>query len=416
MCHRPWILPMLGMGLLLGLLLAGPGTRAASGGLLIPTPTPVAGPLATELPSDGAELEVLLTAVDTENREWQNITFWSGGYLGNSSLEGLAIDIPVGDQLPELVIPLHAGGEFRLADQTGPQLLNFWASWCGPCQQEVPYLLTMHADPDVPFQIAAINVLDEKSAALSFAQAEFPPTLNSGQGDNALVELLGIEAIPVSILVDANREIVAVHFGNITPAVVDLLYWLANQLDSPAVLAQTPSAEGPSSELLEDVAQANQAGGAVSLWAGGRLGIEDAPLPALAVGEKLPGFGLVTHGGENYQLDLAERPQLLNFWASWCAPCREEFPLLIASRARLDSPFDVVFVNVWDDPITYADYLADYPGDLVAVIDVDGELPEQYGFEMVPVTLLVDGEGQIRLIHVGPLNPAVLVLADVLAS
>jgi cytochrome c biogenesis protein CcmG/thiol:disulfide interchange protein DsbE len=191
-----------------------------------------------------------------------------------------------------------------------------------------------------------------------------------------------------------DREIVAIHLGNITPAVVDLLYWLAGHGEQePASVEAIPAAE-PSQELLEEVARANQAVGALSLWAGGRVGVDGAPLPALNVGDKLPGFGFVTNQGQNYQLDLAERPQLVNFWASWCAPCRDEFPLLIAEQARPDVVFDVVFVNVWDDPVTYQDYLADYPDDLVAMIDVCGDLPEQYGFEMVPVTLLVDEEGR----------------------
>lgn len=414
MSIRSWILPVLGIGLLIGLLLASPGVLAAPSGQM--TSTPESTPPGTAPSSDDSELEGLLAAVDAENRKWQNITFWSDGTLGDSSLADLALNVAVGELLPEIAIPLYAGGEFRPAEQARPLLLNFWASWCGPCQQEVPYLLDMHADPDAPFQITVVNVLDDKAAGASFAQAEFPSTLTSGQGSDTLVSQLGIRAIPTSILVDARQEIVAIHLGNITPTVVDLLYWLAGHGEQEAAPAEANPVAEPSPELLEEVARANQAGGALSLWAGGRLGVESAPLPALNVGDKLPGFGFVTNQGQNYQLDLAERPQLINFWASWCTPCRDEFPLLIAAQARPDGAFDVVFVNVWDDPVTYQDYLADYPDDLVAMIDVHGDLPEQYGFEMVPVTLLVDGEGRIRLIHVGPLNPAVLSLADVLAS
>lgn len=165
--------------------------------------------------------------------------------------------------------------------------------------------------------------------------------------------------------------------------------------------------------LAATVHAANLVSSASSLWTGELLGLDAPPHVGLAVGDKLPAFGLMARDGTPFELDLHGRPLLVNFWASWCPPCIEEFPLLIeADREAL--PYDVVFVSIWDDPVTYAEFLADYPADIRVMIDAENVLPVLYDLEFVPVSILVDEEGIIRLMQLGPVNRAVVDFAAAL--
>ncbi len=175
----------------------------------------------------------------------------------------------------------------------------------------------------------------------------------------------------------------------------------------PTPYEQTPIDPAALETLAAAVHNANLESSASTLWAGEMLGLDAPPHIGLAIGEKLPAFGLMTRDGTPFELDLHGGPLLVNFWASWCPPCIEEFPLLIeADQASL--PYDVIFVSIWDDPVTFAAFLEDYPVDIRVMIDAENALPALYDLEFVPVSILVDAGGTIRLMQLGPVNDAVL--------
>ncbi len=189
-----------------------------------------------------------------------------------------------------------------------------------------------------------------------------------------------------------------------------------------ATLPASPAAENtpqPMNETLlmlaAAVEEANLAANASTVWHGGVLGAQEAPDVVLTIGEKMPAFGLETRRGEAFQLDLIGRPVMINFWAAWCAPCLEEFPVLIAAD-RADLPFDVVFVNIWDEAASYEAFLAEYPDDLRVMIDTAGILPAQYQLDFVPVTVLVDESGIVRLIQRGRISQPVIDFATALLA
>lgn len=112
--------------------------------------------------------------------------------------------------------------------------------------------------------------------------------------------------------------------------------------------------------------------------------------PALSVGLKSENFvGNVT---------------VVNIWASWCGPCRQEHPVLM-DLAR-DNRFVVAGLNYKDDPANAKGFLAEL-GDPYRVIGTDGNgrTAIDWGVYGVPETFLVDREGIIRFKHVGPLTP-----------
>ncbi len=176
----------------------------------------------------------------------------------------------------------------------------------------------------------------------------------------------------------------------------------------------SPRGSGELQALAAAAGEADQAGGATTLWAGGKLGVDEPVDLAVMVGDKLPAFGLMTRDGRPFELDLVGEPLLLNFWASWCEPCKVEFPLLVAADRAPGSPFHVVFANVWDEADSYEAFLASHPDDLLVVIDTAGTLPGLYALRYIPVSILVDGSGHVLLVQRGPVNAEVLALAAAL--
>lgn len=194
---------------------------------------------------------------------------------------------------------------------------------------------------------------------------------------------------------------------------------IAPSLSAPQALpgGGEDSRMGPDPSTLQALAaavhRANEESGASTVWAGEMLGLDSPPHIDLAIDDKMPAFGLMTRAGELFELDLYGKPLLVNFWASWCPPCIEEFPLLIAAD-RAPLPYDVAFVSIWDDPLTYAAFLEDYPGDIRVMIDADNALPDLYHLDFVPISILVDAQGAIRLMQLGPVNAAVIEFAAAL--
>ena len=97
---------------------------------------------------------------------------------------------------------------------------------------------------------------------------------------------------------------------------------------------------------------------------------------------------------------------LVNFWASWCGPCRVEHPFLTELTA---AGVTVVGVNYKDPPEQALGFLAEL-GDPYAAIGADpsGRTGLDWGIYGVPETFVVDGDGAILLRHPGPLTPDVI--------
>jgi thiol-disulfide isomerase/thioredoxin len=114
-----------------------------------------------------------------------------------------------------------------------------------------------------------------------------------------------------------------------------------------------------------------------------------------------PGFELPARGGGTISLEsLRGRVVMINFWASWCAPCREEFPVL-ESLYRKYQPlgFVLLAVNVESDGADAARFLAETPVSFPIAFDRDNAVSAAYGVSAMPTTLIVDRKGQLRWLH-----------------
>jgi len=92
----------------------------------------------------------------------------------------------------------------------------------------------------------------------------------------------------------------------------------------------------------------------------------------------------------------------LDFWASWCVPCRRSFPWLNQVLAEYsDKDFIVIGVNVDKDPLLVSEFLAETPADFPIIYDPDGKLAAQFGVVGMPSSFLIGRDGQIITDHVG---------------
>jgi len=136
--------------------------------------------------------------------------------------------------------------------------------------------------------------------------------------------------------------------------------------------------------------------------------IVPSPLP----GRPAPDFVRATLGGDSLRLsDLRGQVVVLNFWASWCIPCLQEHPLLVAADQRWrDQGLRIVGVVYQDTPTNARDWLRERGGAWPNILDPGSRLSIEYGLFGVPETFFIDRRGMVAYKHIGPVS------ADVLAD
>lgn len=113
-------------------------------------------------------------------------------------------------------------------------------------------------------------------------------------------------------------------------------------------------------------------------------------------GKPVPGFS---------HADLAKgKPTIVNFWASWCAQCVEEHPLL--DKLHAAAGVEIFGVNYKDTNLAARRYLGRYGNPYAAIgTDASGRGAIEWGVYGMPESFVVDGQGRIVYKHVGPLSP-----------
>jgi peroxiredoxin len=116
-----------------------------------------------------------------------------------------------------------------------------------------------------------------------------------------------------------------------------------------------------------------------------------------------PDFTLKSREGVNIKLsELRGQVVMVNFWASWCGPCRQEMPLLEQLFERYQSlGFTLLGVNVDEDRAAADKMLRDIPVSFPILYDERGKVSKQYQVKAMPSTFMVDRDGRIRYLHKG---------------
>lgn len=130
-------------------------------------------------------------------------------------------------------------------------------------------------------------------------------------------------------------------------------------------------------------------------------GIAAAAAPA--TGSAAPDFTLRTLDGSNMRLqEQRGKVVLVNFWATWCGPCRKEMPHLnrIADKYRA-SGLVMLGVNVDDDVRNAADVAGKLGVKFPVLLDTDKKVSKLYDLATMPSTLVIDRNGRVRFLHRG---------------
>lgn len=130
-------------------------------------------------------------------------------------LTAAALQVQAANPAPDFTLKALNGPNLRLNEQRGQVvMLNFWATWCAPCKQEMPHLNRLHDKyRDTGFVLLGINVDDDPAKAAADAAKlgiKFPVLLD---GAKTVSKLYGLDAMPTTVVIDRDGQVRHVHQG-----------------------------------------------------------------------------------------------------------------------------------------------------------------------------------------------------------
>lgn len=134
--------------------------------------------------------------------------------------------------------------------------------------------------------------------------------------------------------------------------------------------------------------------------------VAGAAMAAIAPSSTAPDFTLHTMNGPNMRLqEQRGKVVMINFWATWCGPCRQEMPHLnrLYDKYRA-SGFVLMGVNVDDDTGNAAAVAAKLGVGFPVLLDTDKQVSRLYDLSTMPSTVLIDRDGKVRFVHRGYLS------------
>ncbi|WP_078545983.1 thiol-disulfide oxidoreductase ResA [Litchfieldia alkalitelluris] len=132
------------------------------------------------------------------------------GYTLYSNFFVEKVKLKIGDEAPNFVIEDLNGNKHKLSDYRGKGVIvNFWGTWCKPCEREMPYLENQYQIyKDQGVEIFAINVNEPKFSVETFVDKydmTFPVAIDKG---NQLLHLYGVDPLPTTFFIDKNGVII----------------------------------------------------------------------------------------------------------------------------------------------------------------------------------------------------------------
>jgi thiol-disulfide isomerase/thioredoxin len=123
---------------------------------------------------------------------------------------------------------------------------------------------------------------------------------------------------------------------------------------------------------------------------------------AADVGQPAPDLDLQGAGGVQHLSDLKGKVVYVDFWASWCGPCRQSFPWMNEMQAKYAAKgLQVLAVNLDAKQADGQQFLAQIPAHFAVAFDPKGEAPRRFGVKGMPTSVLVGADGRVLAVHQG---------------
>ncbi len=281
----------------------------------------------------------------------------------------------IGQAAGDFTLKTLDGKPFVLSQQRGKYVvLDFWATWCGPCVRAMPeYLAAMETLPQDKVLFVAVNQAESAPVISEFLKRRewnLPAVLLDA--DQEVAASFQVAGIPHTVIVGPDGTIEWVHTG-FRAGVGDELrsnleMMLAGTWQRPAAEAETIS--GTESRL---------------------------------VGTAPDDFALTMLDGTRFQLsDARGKVVILDFWATWCGPCVRALPEYLKMLETLDGQ-EVLFiaVNQAEKPDLIKDFLEKRKLKMPVGLDPDGKVADAFDVTDIPQTVVIGPDGTIRWLHTG---------------
>ena len=128
----------------------------------------------------------------------------------------------------------------------------------------------------------------------------------------------------------------------------------------------------------------------------------------ISPGDRAPNFRMQLSDDQGlYLSDVIGRPVLINFWATWCGPCRLEMPEIVRLADTITDLL-VIAINVQEEENTVAAFAQDFKMNMPVVLDVDAKIRDLYQVRGMPTSAFIDRNGNIAVYHEGVMSPSKL--------
>jgi peroxiredoxin len=122
---------------------------------------------------------------------------------------------------------------------------------------------------------------------------------------------------------------------------------------------------------------------------------------AAETGNQAPPFSLVNMEGKQVKLeDYKGKKVMLNFWATWCPPCKAEMPAMQQLYEKSGSSYEILAINI-DPENDVGGFVNEYELTFPILLDKTGAVNSEYGIISIPTTFLIDENGKMQKKHIG---------------
>lgn len=299
----------------------------------------------------------------------------------------------VGKPAPVFKVKDLKGKELSLEKYRGQVvLLDFWATWCGPCIAELPNVQkTYQKYKDKKFQIIGISLDRSLTALDTFLKGNDLPWVHYWDDEGTISSQYRVTAIPSMFLIDGKGVIHTTDLrGAKLEKAVDALVKenLLNPTDPNAKPKTIPATKMIKMKpaIPEENAPKTE-----------EIKLEDL------VGKPVPDFTVKGLDGKEISIkDLKGQVVLIDFWATWCGPCIKEMPKVKNTYTKFkDQKFTIIGISLDRSIDPLKAYIAKEELEWKQYWDQDRTVRNLFGVKFIPTAVIIDGEGIVRKAKVG---------------